>query len=163
MATKKAKSKNASRKTAAEQFEQEAEASVVRGKEAADQGLGQLFYASPFDNYQVELCIGPAEALCVKLGIPPEEFNAKDGATIEAVNHGCLIWMPSFDGSPECMSSFFHEVTHASFYRYVSSGMLKGKPTKKNVEKDNVDLGEMVATSVGEIGRGLLSQMAERE
>lgn len=127
----------------------------------------RLQYASPFDNYAVDFWIGPLEELRdffedKTLFGEADRFLYSSGATLSAANHGCLIWMPHFEGTPEEMASFFHEVTHASVHRFEKNGMLQ-KPLSEKALEGDVSFEEMIATSVSEIGGGLLSQLKEND
>jgi len=125
--------------------------------------MTKLQYESAFDNYLVDFWIGPLEELQdffqdKTLFGEAERFRYSAGATLSAETHGCLIWMPHFEGTPWEMASFFHEVTHASVRRFEKNGMLRKLLADKAPEGD-VSFEEMIATSVSEIGNGLLSQL----
>ena len=106
------------------------------------------YYASPFDNFFVQLSVGPAKAFMKEQ--PGVKFNPSDkgGATITTPDiHGVLVWFPEWKPTAEHIAALFHEMTHAAFYRFEKNGILLDDQRAKS---------EFVAYSVEEFGRHFL-------
>ena len=125
-------------------------------------------YASQFDNFLVDLCIGPAEEINRRLFGGDPVFTYKQGATIAAdvvtaETFGCMVWLEKFDGSPEATATLFHELVHASMVRYANSGVFSRRLNRKDCRKGPVAIDELLATSVSELGSAFLSQLRLRQ
>lgn len=117
-------------------------------KKAETQGVFTRYYQSPFDNFFVQLSVGPAKAFMKEQ--PGVKFNPseKGGATITAPDiHGVLVWFPEWLPTAEHVGALFHEMTHAAFYRFQKNGILLDDQNAKS---------EFVAYSVEEFGRHFL-------
>ena len=124
----------------------------------------ELQYESKFDGFLVDLRVGPAEELNkVMFGGEPV-FTYKAGATIsssvmEAETFGCLVWIETFDGSPESTATLFHELVHASTLRFQKGGVLRREPRPRNVKGGLVSYDELMACSVSELGTAFLGML----
>ena len=126
--------------------------------------MEQYQYCSRFDNFLVDLCIGPAEEINQQMFDGEPVFTYKRGATIAAEvltaeTFGCMVWLERFDGSPAAIATLFHELVHASMVRYANSGVLRRNPTKRDCAKGAVSIDELLANSVGELGEAFLPQL----
>lgn len=93
----------------------------------------ELQYQSKFDGFLVDLRIGPAEEVNNAMFGGEPVFTSKAGATVSAdtmpaETFGCLVWLENLDGSPDSVSTFFHELVHASALRFEKSGVFKREP-----------------------------------
>lgn len=93
-------------------------------------------------------------------------FTYKRGAAVSAdmmpaETFGCLVWVERLDGSPESISTFFHELVHASALRFKKSGVFRRKPRPKDVSSGLASFDELMANSVGELGEAFLGMLSE--
>ena len=129
--------------------------------------MEQYQYGSRFDNFLVDLCIGPAEEINKQLFGGDPVFTYKRGATISAdvltaETFGCMVWIEEFDGSPAAIASLFHELVHASMVRYANGGVLRRRPNKEDCKKGLCAIDELMANSVSVLGEAFLVQLKEK-
>ena len=125
----------------------------------------ELQYESKFDGFLVDLRIGPAEALNQGMFGGEPVFTYKRGATVSAdtmaaETFGCLVWVERLDGSPESISTLFHELVHASALRFEKSGVFRRRPRPKDVSSGLSSFDELMANSVSELGAAFLGMLA---
>ena len=78
-----------------------------------------------------------------------------------AETFGCLVWVERLDGSPESISTFFHELVHASALRFEKSGVFRRRPRPRDVSSGLASFDELMANSVDELGAAFLGMMAK--
>ena len=71
------------------------------------------------------------------------------------------MWVERLDGSPESISTLFHELVHASALRFEKSGVFRRRPRPKDVSSGLSSFDELMANSVSELGAAFLGMMAE--
>ena len=124
----------------------------------------ELQYQSKFDGFLVDLRIGPAEEVNKAIfGVEPV-FTYKKGATVSAdtmpaETFGCLVWVENFDGSPDSISTLFHELVHASALRFKKSGVFRREPQPEDVSTGLASFDELMANSVSELGTAFLGML----
>lgn len=125
--------------------------------------MKRLQYESKFDGFLVDFAIGPTEEVNREMFGGEEFIRFAKGATIAAENCGCLVWLEKFDGSPECITSLFHELMHASAIRLSKNGVLNRRPKAKDLCKGLVSLDELIAHSITELSEYFLAEMCKPE
>ena len=126
----------------------------------------KLQYESKFDGFLVDLRVCPAEELNQAMFGGEPVFTYKRGATVSAdtmsaETFGCLVWVERLDGSPESISTFFHELVHASALRFEKSGVFRRRPRPRDVSSGLVSFDELIANSVGELGSAFFGMLSE--
>ena len=127
--------------------------------------MTRLQYESKFDGFLVDLFVGTSEELNREMFGGEEVVRYACGATISsglmpAETCGCLVWLDRFDGSPDCVSTLFHELVHASVLRLSKNGTLNRRPKAKDLRKGRlVSLDELMAHSVKELGEYFLAEL----
>jgi len=126
----------------------------------------ELQYESKFDGFLVDLRIGPAEELNQAMFGGEPVFTYKRGATVSAdtmptETFGCLVWVDRLDGSPESISTFFHELVHVSALRFARSGVFKRNPRRRDVSGGLASFDELMANSVSELGEAFLGMLCQ--
>ena len=124
----------------------------------------ELQYQSKFDGFLVDLRIGPAEEVNKAIFGGEPVFTYKKGAmvsadTMPAETFGCLVWVENLDGSPDAISTFFHELVHASALRFKKSGVFRREPQPEDVSTGLASFDELVANSVSELGTAFLGML----
>ena len=124
----------------------------------------ELQYQSKFDGFLVDLRIGPAEEVNKAIFGGEPVFTYKKGATVSAdtmpaETFGCLVWVENLDGSPDAISTFFHELVHASALRFKKSGVFRREPQPEDVSTGLASFDELVANSVSELGTAFLGML----
>lgn len=124
----------------------------------------ELQYQSKFDGFLVDLRIGPAEEVNNAMFGGEPVFTCKAGATVSAdtmpaETFGCLVWVESLDGSPDSITTFFHELVHASALRFEKSGVFKREPRPEDVSSGLTSFDELMANSLSELGTAFLGML----
>ena len=124
----------------------------------------ELQYQSKFDGFLVDLRIGPAEEVNKAIFGGEPVFTYKKGATVSAdtmpaETFGCLVWVENLDGSPDAISTFFHELVHASALRFKKSGVFRREPQPEDVSTGLASFDELMANSVSELGTAFLGML----
>ena len=124
----------------------------------------ELQYQSKFDGFLVDLRIGPAEEVNKAIFGGEPVFTYKKGATVSAdtmpaETFGCLVWVENLDGSPDAISTFFHELVHASALRFKKSGVFRREPQPEDVSTGLASFDELMANSVSELGPAFLGML----
>ena len=124
----------------------------------------ELQYQSKFDGFLVDLRIGPAEEVNKAIFGGEPVFTYKKGATVSAdtmpaETFGCLVWVENLDGSPDAISTFFHELVHASALRFKKSGVFRREPQSEDVSTGLASFDELMANSVSELGTAFLGML----
>ena len=124
----------------------------------------ELQYQSKFDGFLVDLRIGPAEEVNKAIFGGEPVFTYKKGATVSAdtmpaETFGCLVWVENLDGSPDAISTFFHELVHASALRFEKSGVFRREPRPDDVSTGLASFDELMANSVSELGTAFLGML----
>ena len=124
----------------------------------------ELQYQSEFDGFLVDLRIGPAEEVNKAIFGGEPVFTYKKGATVSAdtmpaETFGCLVWVENLDGSPDAISTFFHELVHASALRFKKSGVFRREPQPEDVSTGLASFDELMANSVSELGTAFLGML----
>ena len=124
----------------------------------------ELQYQSKFDGFLVDLRIGPAEEVNNTMFGGEPVFTYKAGATVSAdtmpaETFGCLVWLENLDGSPDSVSTLFHELVHASALRFEKSGLFKREPRPEDVSAGLTSFDELMANSVSELGTAFLGML----
>jgi hypothetical protein len=124
----------------------------------------ELQYQSKFDGFLVDLRIGPAEEVNKAIFGGEPVFTYKKGATVSAdtmpaETFGCLVWVENLDGSPDSISTFFHELVHASALRFKKSGVFRREPQSEDVSTGLTSFDELMANSVTELGAAFLGML----
>jgi hypothetical protein len=124
----------------------------------------ELQYQSKFDGFLVDLRIGPAEEVNKAIFGGESVFTYKKGATVSAdtmpaETFGCLVWVENLDGSPDSISTFFHELVHASAVRFEKSGVFRREPRPDDVSTGLASFDELMANSVSELGTAFLGML----
>ena len=127
----------------------------------------ELQYESKFDGFLVDLRVGPAEELNQAMFGGEPVFTYTRGATVSAdtmpaETFGCLVWVERLDGSPESISTFFHELVHASALRFEKSGVFRRRLRPRDVSSGLTSFDELVANSVSELGSAFLGMLSEQ-
>jgi hypothetical protein len=124
----------------------------------------ELQYQSKFDGFLVDLRMGPAEEVNKAIFGGEPVFTYKKGATVSAdtmpaETFGCLVWVENLDGSPDAISTFFHELVHASALRFKKSGVFRREPQPEDVSTGLASFDELMANSVSELGTAFLGML----
>ena len=124
----------------------------------------ELQYQSKFDGFLVDLRIGLAEEVNNAMFGGEPVFTSKAGATVSAdtmpaETFGCLVWVESLDGSPDSITTFFHELVHASALRFEKSGVFKREPRPEDVSSGLTSFDELMANSLSELGTAFLGML----
>jgi hypothetical protein len=124
----------------------------------------ELQYQSKFDGFLVDLRIGPAEEVNKAIFGGEPVFTYKKGATVSAdtmpaETFGCLVWVENLDGSPDSISTFFHELVHASALRFKKSGVFRREPQSEDVSTGLTSFDELMANSVTELGAAFIGML----
>ena len=124
----------------------------------------ELQYQSKFDGFLVDLRIGPAEEVNKAIFGGEPVFTYKKGATVSAdtmpaETFGCLVWVENLDGSPDAISTFFHELVHASALRFKKSGVFRREPQPDDVSTGLASFDELMANSISELGTAFLGML----
>jgi hypothetical protein len=69
------------------------------------------------------------------------------------------VWVENLDGSPDAISTFFHELVHASALRFKKSGVFRREPQSKDVSTGLASFDELMANSVSELGTAFLGML----
>lgn len=121
----------------------------------------KIQYESKFDGFLVDFMICPAEEINENVFGGEQVATAKKGFTLAAETFGCLVWVEQMEMSPKSLSTFAHELVHASIIRCKKSGMFKSKNAPKDLAKFDSFYAEAISNSVSELSEGILSQIME--
>ena len=69
------------------------------------------------------------------------------------------MWVENLDSSPDAISTFFHELVHASALRFEKSGVFRREPRPDDVSTGLASFDELMANSVSELGTAFLGML----
>ena len=70
-----------------------------------------------------------------------------------------MVWVENLDGSPDAISTFFHELVHASALSFEKSGVFRREPRPDDVSTGLASFDELMANSVSELGTAFLGML----